>query len=90
MSTKLQPELKSDHRQQRTIEDALRDGEALFQAGVERAIADHKALGTAVYFAEEEAPADVLIKQLPDGRRLKVQVSKIDGSETVIEELPAS
>lgn len=55
--------------------------EASSRAAVAAAIADHKAAGNAIYY-RSEAPPDILVKELPDGRRFRVEFSD-DGVETV-------
>lgn len=51
------------------------------QEAVAAAIADHKAAGNPVYFRPAATP-DILVKELPDGRRFRVTFRN-DGTEIV-------
>ena len=59
--------------------------EAGGQRAVAKAIADHKATGNPIYF-RDPAIYELLIKEMPDGRRFHVEISE-SGNETVIRQL---
>ncbi len=56
------------------------------QQAVAKAIADHKAAGNPVYF-QYPAADGVLVKEMPDGRRFRIEVNA-DGTETLLDTLP--
>ncbi len=58
------------------------------QEAVAEAIADHKAAGNPIYFRDPGSP-DVLIKEMPDGRRFHVEMAE-DGTEIVRTALPCA
>jgi hypothetical protein len=49
--------------------------ERLAQAGVKREIAKHKAAGQPIYYEHERLP-DVIVMELPDGRRIEYHVDE--------------
>ena len=49
--------------------------ERLAQAGVKREIAKHKAAGQPIYYEHEKSP-DVIVMELPDGRRIEYHVDE--------------
>lgn len=72
-----------------TDEKALEFAARLESGGreaVAAAIADHKAAGNPVYFSHPDHP-DIIVKEMPDGRRFQVRVDR-DGNEAVVRPLP--
>lgn len=47
---------------------------------VRKAIAQHKAAGNPIYFSDKNGG---IVKELADGRQFLIEVSLVDGSETI-------
>lgn len=58
----------------------------LFQAGAQRAVADHLAAGHPVYYGGTGPDAGKLFMQTPDGRRFEYRMRE-DGTREVIREI---
>lgn len=62
-----------------------RDFIAALEAGDDSAARASLAAGVPIYYAEEDTPADGVIKEYPDGHRELVTI--LDGNETFLREL---